>query len=162
MSSVQGSSYAAGVDPGAPTEREQLARSAWELTRRWFSSEALHARLGDAANAAGVPHPGSLKALAGLDAERPQSMRALAASMGCDASYVTSIVDTLEGLGYVERRPSPDDRRVKLVQVTAEGRCAQDRAVEVITAPPEVLSRLDDDELRQLVTLLAKLLAGDT
>jgi hypothetical protein len=32
----------------------------------------------------------------------------------------------------------------------------------VITAPPEVLSRLDDDELRQLVALLAKLLAGDT
>ena len=82
--------------------------------------------------------------------------------MSCDASYVTSIVDTLEALGYVERRPCPEDRRVKLVQVTAEGRCAQDRAIEVITAPPEVLSRLDDDELRQLVALLAKILAGDT
>ena len=148
--------------PGAPKERDELARTAWELTRRWFTSESLHARLGDATSAAGVPHPGSLKALAGLDAERPQSMRALAASMSCDASYVTSIVDTLEALGYVERRPCPEDRRVKLVQVTAEGRCAQDRAAEVITAPPEELSRLDDDELRHLVALLAKLLARET
>ena len=112
----------------ADSRRDELARAAWELVRRLLFSETLYSRLGDAATAAGVPHPGSLKALTGLDAERPQSMRALAATMGCDASYVTSLVDTLEALGYVERRPCPDDRRVKLVQVTAEGRCAQLRA----------------------------------
>lgn len=146
---------------GARTDRDALARRAWELTRRWVASEALPARLGDAAGAAGVPHAGSLKALAGLDAERPQSMRALAGSMGCDASYVTSLVDTLERLGYVERRPCPGDRRVKLVQVTAAGRRAQNRAAAVIAAPPAVLSRLDDGELLQFVALLAKLLAPD-
>jgi DNA-binding MarR family transcriptional regulator len=136
------------------------------LVRQLFFSEALHSRLDAAATAAGVPHSGSLKALTGLDAERPRSMRALAASMRCDASYVTSLVDTLEALGYVERRPSASDRRVKLLQVTAEGRYAQERAVEVITSPPEALARLDDAELRQLTSLLAKLLdlgdlAGD-
>jgi DNA-binding MarR family transcriptional regulator len=138
---------------------EELCRAAWDLARRWLFSEELHARFGDAATAAGVPHAGSLKALAGLDAERPQSMRALATTMGCDASYVTSLVDTLERLGYVERRPCPGDRRVKLVQVTEEGRSAQERAAAVITAPPDVLSRLDEAELRQLTALLAKLLA---
>ena len=145
----------------ADSHRDELARATWELVRRLFFSETLHSRLGDAATAAGVPHPGSLKALTGLDAERPQSMRALAATMGCDASYVTSLVDTLEALGYVERRPCPNDRRVKLVQVTTEGRCAQERAVEVITTPPDLLARLDDAELRQLASLLGKILDPD-
>jgi DNA-binding MarR family transcriptional regulator len=147
--------------PLATPDRDELARATWELVRQLFFSETVHSRLGDAASAAGVPHPGSLKALTGLDAERPQSMRALAATMGCDASYVTSLVDTLEALGYVERRSSPSDRRVKLVQVTADGRCAQERAVEVISTPPDVLARLDDAELRQLASLLGKLVDVD-
>ncbi|MGD2052334.1 MAG: MarR family transcriptional regulator [Acidimicrobiia bacterium] len=35
---------------------------------------------------------------------------------------VTKLVDRLEEVGYVERRPSPSDRRVVLVAMTPEGR----------------------------------------
>src|SRR2546423_15158611 len=46
--------------------------------------------------------------------EHPVPMNELAETLWCDASNGTGIVDRLEPRGLVERRPSPDDRRVKL------------------------------------------------
>ena len=40
-------------------------------------------------------------------------MSALAGLLMCDNSNVTGIVDRLEALGLVERRPAEHDRRVK-------------------------------------------------
>src|SRR6187551_2522063 len=47
------------------------------------------------------------------------SMREIGESLYCDASYVTDLVDRLEERGLIERRPSPDDRRVTLIALTA-------------------------------------------
>ena len=146
---------AAGVD--AATDREALARTAWDHVTRLFFSPEMHDRFHDAADQAGVPHPGALKALMGLDADVPRSMRSLADDMRCDASYITNLVDALEELGYVERRVSPVDRRVKLVHLTPAGRLAQESAHGVITTPPRALDRLSATELRSLARLLAKL-----
>jgi MarR family transcriptional regulator for hemolysin len=41
--------------------------------------------------------------------------------MGVGRAAMGSLVDSLEGLGYVERRPKPGDRRVWLVAVTPSG-----------------------------------------
>src|SRR5881409_2076554 len=60
--------------------------------------------------------PGHAKALVSLTADTP--MRTLADELHCDASFVTSIVDKLEERGFVERRPSVTDRRVKTVVIT--------------------------------------------
>ncbi|WP_240120983.1 MULTISPECIES: MarR family winged helix-turn-helix transcriptional regulator [unclassified Streptomyces] len=49
------------------------------------------------------------------------SMSALAATLTCDASNMTGIVDRLEKRGLVRRAPSPSDRRVKNVVLTADG-----------------------------------------
>jgi DNA-binding MarR family transcriptional regulator len=152
-----GSSSSPDASGLGAADREALARVAWASVTRVFFSHELHERFHDAAAAVGLPHPGSLKALTWLDAERPQSMRALAQDMRCDASYITSLVDALEELGYVERRVSAADRRVKLVQVTAEGRLAQQKAEAVITQPPSSMARLDDDELALFASLVAKL-----
>src|SRR5580704_11680280 len=57
--------------------------------------------------------PQQAHALRTLDPTRPVPMRELAAGIMCDASTVTGIVDRLEARGLVERRPDPDDRRVK-------------------------------------------------
>jgi DNA-binding MarR family transcriptional regulator len=104
----------------------------------------------------GLPHPGSLKALLLLDPDEPPSMREMADGLHCDASYITGLVDALEQLGYVEREVSATDRRVKLVQLTEEGRKARARAVEVMSDPPKGLTVLSAAQTRTLARLMAK------
>src|SRR3954469_8825303 len=47
------------------------------------------------------------------------SQRALAERLGLDPSQVVPLVDELAAAGLVERRPSPTDRRQRLVAATA-------------------------------------------
>jgi DNA-binding MarR family transcriptional regulator len=138
-------------------KRAELAKQAWSSATQLFFGDEMHDRFHEAAREAGMPHPGALKALMGLDSDTPRSMRAMAEDMGCDASYVTALVDALESRGYVERRVSPTDRRVKLVHVTKAGQSAQRRAEAVLHEPPKVLDRLTLAETKTLATLMAKL-----
>lgn len=142
-------------------DREALARQAWAAISDVFFSAAMHDRFHDATHAAGLPHPGALKALMGLDPDDPPSMRQIADDMRCDASYVTALVDALEDNGYVERHVSQSDRRVKLVRLTPAGERARAVAHEVIATPPSVLERLTDDEIRALARIAGKLVEGD-
>src|SRR5215831_18166561 len=48
----------------------------------------------------------------------PIPMSQLAQMLACDASNVTGLVDRLESRGLVRRRPSPRDRRVKVLDLT--------------------------------------------
>lgn len=52
------------------------------------------------------------------------------------------LVDDLERLGYVERRPDPSDRRAKLVTLTRRGRACMRAAYEVIAGIEADLERL--------------------
>jgi DNA-binding MarR family transcriptional regulator len=98
-----------------------------------------------------------LKALLSLLPGQAQPMRALAENWRCDASWVTGIVDGLEERGYVERRPHPTDRRVKVVTITALGEKAKGKALERLHEPPESLTRaLTQNEQRTLRDLLRK------
>jgi DNA-binding MarR family transcriptional regulator len=75
----------------------------------------------------------------------------------CDASWVTGIVDGLEERGYVERRPHPSDRRVKVVTITALGEKAKANAMDRLNEPPPSLLRaLTQNEQRTLRDLLRK------
>jgi DNA-binding MarR family transcriptional regulator len=85
-------------------------------------------------------------------------MRVLAESLYCDASYMTDLVDRLEERGLIERRSSPDDRRVKLIALTADGERTRARALELLYDPPEELSNLEPAELEALARLLDKAL----
>jgi DNA-binding MarR family transcriptional regulator len=125
-----------------------------------FMSDEIHSRFHAACEAAALPHPGALKTLLHLKAHDPPSMRALAEFMSCDASYVTSMVDLLEALDYVERRVSPTDRRVKLVALTSVGDGAIKLALDVMLTPPEGFDNLSDAELRTLAKLLGKASSG--
>src|SRR3954468_9839354 len=58
------------------------------------------------------------------------SQRDLAEVLGLDPSQVVALVDELAAAGLVERRPSPTDRRAKLVAATAHGVRLRRRADE--------------------------------
>ena len=78
-----------------------------------------------------------VRALRRLAAE-PQTLRALAEELLADPPYVTLIVDDLEERGLVQRKPHPEDRRAKLVHLTAAGRAAATRADAILDDPPEI------------------------
>src|SRR3954470_9257007 len=58
------------------------------------------------------------------------SQRDLAEVLGLDPSQVVALVDELARAGLVVRRPSPTDRRAKLVAATAQGVRLRRRADE--------------------------------
>ena len=48
--------------------------------------------------------------------------RTLAGRIGLDTSTIGAVVDRLESRGLIERKVSPDDKRVRLLSVTPEGK----------------------------------------
>lgn len=89
-----------------------------------------------------------------LDAPLP--MGELAALLGYDASHVTGIVDKLEDRGLVERRPSPGDRRVKLLVVTERGREVRRQIQDEVFDRQPFLIGLSEAERRHLRDLLQR------
>lgn len=75
--------------------------------------------VGAVAEKHGLTHQ-QLLLLRGLEPPRP--MREVADAMCCDPSNVTTMIDRLEGRGLVERTPGSDDRRVKMLSLTSDGR----------------------------------------
>src|SRR5450755_3414400 len=71
-----------------------------------------------------------------IEPDRPIPMGQLAETLACDASNVTGLVDRLESRGLVRRRPSPDDRRVKVLTLTSVGSRVRAVLVERMGAPP--------------------------
>jgi DNA-binding MarR family transcriptional regulator len=72
----------------------------------------------------------------------PTRMGDMASTMACDASYITAVADRLEELGYTERRPAADDRRVKELALTSNGEQVAARLNAVFTEPPAELRSL--------------------
>ncbi|WP_320668845.1 MarR family winged helix-turn-helix transcriptional regulator [Patulibacter defluvii] len=104
--------------------------------------------------------PPQLFALRHLDPAVPRPMGELAGALACDNSNVTGIIDRLERRGLVERRPSPDDRRVRILALTAEGERLRAAVAERLAAPPAAFDGLDPEEQRLLAGLLDRVLAG--
>ncbi|UQI43818.1 MarR family transcriptional regulator [Streptomyces sp. HU2014] len=99
------------------------------------------------------------KVLALLTLE-PMPMRRIAQKLKCEPSNVTGIVDRLESRGLVERRPDPDDRRVKLAAATPEGRVTAARLRESLDFAREPLGGLSTEERTALRDLLKRMLGG--
>ena len=91
----------------------------------------------------------------------PMTLTELAEANGVDAPYATLIVDKLEAHGLVERQPHPDDRRRKLVTLTAAGHNAIATADAILLRPPAAIDTLPAEELRQLIQLLNRLNEAD-
>jgi DNA-binding MarR family transcriptional regulator len=95
----------------------------------------------------------ALRRLAG----EPRTLRALAHELAADPPYVTLIVDGLEDRGLARRKPHPDDRRAKLVELTAAGRAAAARAEALLDEPPAALAEVAPEDLETLLRVLGRL-----
>ena len=131
---------------GAETD---LARRAW----RAMSEIALdHDRKVAVSEALGLSWTRVL-ALRRLAAQ-PLTLRALAERLAADPPYVTLMVDDLEERGLVQRTPHPEDRRAKLVELTAAGRATAARADAILDEPPAALHDAPAEDLAALLRVL--------
>ncbi len=140
--------------------RTEAASEAWRTILRLVLEGEGQGRVHAVCRTSGLS-PGLLKTLMQLSEDEPQAMRDLAETWGCDASYVTSLVDGLEERGLAERRPHPTDRRVKTVVLTDRGAEARADLLARLWEPPPAFSALDDDEQEQLRDLLVRVAGAD-
>jgi len=100
---------------------EDQVQQAWALMQRFVEA---HSRRGELAEALGFRLGGGRGKILFQLRGGPATLSQLAEANGVDAPYATLIVDKLEAHGLVERRTHPDDRRRKLVTLTAAGHSA--------------------------------------
>ncbi|MFF5010932.1 MarR family winged helix-turn-helix transcriptional regulator [Streptomyces phaeochromogenes] len=87
------------------------------------------------------------------------TMSALAQKLRCEPSTATFLIDKLVEKGLVQRGSDAKDRRKTTVALTPTGISVRERQVlAMMTGSP--LAKLTPDELRTLVELLEKALAG--
>lgn len=83
---------------------------------------------------------------------------AIAESLGLDRTVMTYLVDDLEKVGLVERRPDPGDRRARQVLLTEKGCKAFAAAAERVSAVErEVLGALSDTDAELFRELLHRI-----
>lgn len=88
----------------------------------------------------------------GIDATR------LSAQIAFDRSTLGNVLERLEARGFVERYASPEDKRVKLLRLTPQGRSVTWSAEEGVRRTQErILAPLDASKRRVLLDLLAQL-----
>lgn len=61
-----------------------------------------------------------------LDQSPVRTQAALAEAIGADKTRIIPTLDELQQKGYIERRPDPEDRRVRLLEITPSGREVKD------------------------------------
>jgi DNA-binding MarR family transcriptional regulator len=126
-------------------DRKELARHAWRLL---MVAGQRHLET----TSRGLEQMGLSKVMAqflgAVCQSPPGPTNQLATRFGVDPGWVTDIVDRLEARGELVRRPSADDRRVKILDATEAGRKTF-RSMEAMfaTPPPELLGAPREDLL---------------
>jgi len=116
-------------------QRQQWNPDLWVLAARLAESiEAeLFVRLNEDGHSGLRPRHGPIVAFLDEDGLRATELSRLT---GRNKQVVGRLVDELEQLGYVERRPDPDDRRAKLIVPTAAG-------LEVVRLGDQVVAEIE-------------------
>ncbi|MFL5640032.1 MAG: MarR family winged helix-turn-helix transcriptional regulator [Gemmatimonadaceae bacterium] len=122
-----------------PRDKAALASEAWNRLFNFFvgtraQRDRVLGRLGLT--------PNDARALTALGVVAGRTMRSLADEWKCDASNATWIIDRLEKRGLAERRPKPEDRRVKLVVLTPAGAKVRKQLLDGLSAAPAELLAL--------------------
>jgi DNA-binding MarR family transcriptional regulator len=92
------------------------------------------------------------------DPAKPVNLADLADRANVTRATMTGLIDTLERDGFVKREHVPDDRRMMLVRLTAEGRSFLERLLpDYFRRIAAVMSRLTEAERKTLVVLMGKI-----
>jgi DNA-binding MarR family transcriptional regulator len=127
---------------------------AWQLLMKFFFAQREHLPvLGEEFDLS----PVQCHVLHLVEPDRPMPMGRLAATLGCDASNVTGLVDRLEDRGLVQRRPSTEDRRIKVIRLTSAGSRIRAQLLRHVTSGARPLSRLSAADQRALIRILERL-----
>jgi DNA-binding MarR family transcriptional regulator len=138
--------------------RDHDACRAWQLLVKFFFAQREHLPAGASGGDAAGLSPAQCHVLHLIEPGHPLPMRKLAETLSCDASNVTGLVDRLEERGLVERRPSPEDRRVKVLRLTTSGERLRASLLRRMASPAHPLSRLSVRQQRELVHILESLI----
>jgi len=113
---------------------------------------------------ASLLQPFDLSPAAGLalstvaDAVSPLPPNQIADRLIISRASATSLIDTLERRGYIQRRPHHADRRMLLVEVTERGRQVATAFRPIVHHQERVwLETLNEEEQRRLIDLLQRL-----
>lgn len=87
----------------------------------------------------------------------PGPMSQLISRMDVDPGWVTDIIDKLEARGDVVRKPSPEDRRVKIIELTDKGRQTWRQMDDTIATAPVELAGMSNLELQVLLKIALRL-----
>lgn len=98
-----------------------------------------------------------------IAASEGQSQQVLAERVGVPASRMVALVDHLEEAGLVERRPNPEDRRIRELHLTRKGKGSLERAKKIaIDYETQLCAGINREERETLIDLLQKLQANQT
>src|SRR3981081_681555 len=139
-----GAARLAGSVSAADQAWALLLQAAFELVHAHFAAVVAELDLA----------PMQAKALHELNAEPPISMRELAERLRSDPSNITGLVDRLEARGLVERRPDPNDRRIKGLALTPPGAKLRERLFARLYSAPASVAELSECEQRSLRDVL--------
>ncbi|KAA2261314.1 MarR family transcriptional regulator [Solihabitans fulvus] len=150
----------------APAETPPDSGIAWHCAKHedlnWLlhrAGQKLAAALQEESAKAGLDIRGALvlRALAPDLHGVQRTQLALGAAIGLDKTTLTTVLDRLEKQGLLTRKPDPSDRRVRIPEITDEGRAVEAR---VTAAHREVEARLagdlSDQERATIYTLLRR------
>lgn len=140
---------------------ESQAAAQWELGKLLHELDLQNnARMREWVTGAGlgltVAQASALRELTG-----PMTMRELAGRMTCEPSNATVVIDKLDQLKLIERRPHPTDRRAKQLALTPEGAKLRKELVSVLREQP-LLTGLTQQEQDQLKELLQRALTDSS
>ncbi|WP_395312142.1 MarR family transcriptional regulator [Mycobacterium sp. AMU20-3851] len=101
--------------------------------------------------------------LCALDGGPVRTQAALAEAIGADKTRIIRTLDDLQDRGYIERQVDPEDRRVRLLAITADGQKVKDAAqAEIQRGEERWLGVLTADERRTFLRVLGLLTRAET
>ena len=99
--------------------------------------------------------------LSTLDRAAFRTQAALAEAINADKTRIIRTLDDLQDDGYIERRPDPDDRRVRLLAITETGRQIKDAVqAEIQRGEERWLGELTQEERRVFLRALRRMTPG--
>jgi DNA-binding MarR family transcriptional regulator len=98
-----------------------------------------------------------------LDRSPVRTQTALAEAIGADKTRIIGTLDELQQRSYIERRPDPDDRRVRLLDITPAGRAVKNAVQSDIQRGEERwLAELTGEERNVFLRVLERLARAET